>query len=245
MQLPTISVWFISLSPRSAQASPCWCHNFMASYWTWCPCRRPRWWQSICRGWWGTHSKHPVVSRSTYGCTFHQYTEYVKHKYRDAIVVFDGYDSTNTKDMPHQRRSKGNAGTTVPFTADMPVTMKKEQFLANRQNKQRFMFMLREEKKKNNCEVCHASGDADLPIVMKANSNNRTEQNRTEQKLYSTKTHMNYIGFSCHKSSDKENTYKNINYKHTKTTKWKYIYTYTVLVGTTHNSSSFSASTQA
>ena len=46
-----------------------------------------------------------------------------------------------------------------------------------------------------------------------------TEQNRTEQKLYSTKTYMNYIGFSCHKSSDKENTYKNINYKHTKTTK--------------------------
>ena len=45
------------------------------------------------------------------------------------------------------------------------------------------------------------------------------EQNRTEQKLYSTKTYMNYIGFSCHKSSDKENTYKNINYKHTKTTK--------------------------
>ena len=40
-----------------------------------------------------------------------------------------------------------------------------------------------------------------------------------KQKLYSTKTHMNYIGFSCHKSSDKENTYKNINYKHTKTTK--------------------------
>ena len=45
------------------------------------------------------------------------------------------------------------------------------------------------------------------------------EQNRTEQKLYSTRTHMNYIGFSCHTSSDKENTYKNINYKHTKTTK--------------------------
>ena len=103
---------------------------------------------------------------------FHLYTEHVKHKYRDAIVVFDGYASTNTKDMTHQRRSKGNAGTTVTFTADMPVTMKKEQFVANRHSKQRFIFMLREEKTKNNCEVYHASGDVDLPIVMKANSHN-------------------------------------------------------------------------
>ena len=70
--------------------------------------------------------------------------------------------------MTHQRRSKRNAGTTVTFTADTPVTMKKEQFLANRQNKQCFIFMLSEELKKNNCEVHHASGNADLLIVMKA-----------------------------------------------------------------------------
>ena len=70
--------------------------------------------------------------------------------------------------MTHQRRSKGNAGTTVTFTADTPVTMKKEQCLANRQNKQCFIFMLSEELKKNNCEVHHASGNADLLIVMKA-----------------------------------------------------------------------------
>ena len=110
----------------------------------------------------------PWSRGSTYRCIFHQYTEYVKQKYKDAIVVFDGYECTNTKDMTHQRRSKGNTGTTVTFTADTPVTMKKEQFLANRQNKQRFIFMLSEELKKNNCEVHHASGDADLLIVMKA-----------------------------------------------------------------------------
>ena len=104
----------------------------------------------------------------TYGCIFHQYTEYIKHKYRYAIVVLDGYDSTNTNDMSHQRWSKGNAGTTVIFTADTPVTMKTEQFLANKQNKQRFLFMLSEELKKNNCEVHHASGYVDLLIVMKA-----------------------------------------------------------------------------
>ena len=70
--------------------------------------------------------------------------------------------------MTHQRRSTGNAGTTVTCTADTPVTMKKEQFLANRQNKQCFIFMLSEELKKNNCEVHHASGNADLLIVTKA-----------------------------------------------------------------------------
>ena len=42
-------------------------------------------------------------------------------------MVFDGYESSNTKDMTHQRLSKGKFGTTVAFTADMIVTMKKEQ----------------------------------------------------------------------------------------------------------------------
>ena len=101
----------------------------------------------------------------TYICVVNQYTEYVRHRYCDAVLVFDGYDSTNTKDTNHQRRPKGNAGTTVTFTGDTPVSMKKDPFLANQQNKQRFMFMLSEELPKNNCETHHASEDADLLIV--------------------------------------------------------------------------------
>ena len=81
---------------------------------------------------------------STYRDICRQYTEYVTRKYGDAIIIFDGYEKTNTKDMTHQRRSKRNAGTTVPFTADMPMTMKNDQFLANRQNKQQFIYMLSE-----------------------------------------------------------------------------------------------------
>ena len=110
----------------------------------------------------------PWIRGSTYGCIVNQYTEYVTHKYRDAIVVFDGYDNANTKDMTHQIRSKCNAGTTVTFTGDTPVTMKKDQFLANRQNKKRFISMLSEELAKKDCETHHASGDADLLIVQKA-----------------------------------------------------------------------------
>ena len=70
--------------------------------------------------------------------------------------------------MTHQRRSNGNAGTTVAFTGDTPVILKKDQFLANRQNKQRFIIMLSEEFTKKNCETHDATGDADLLIVQNA-----------------------------------------------------------------------------
>ena len=100
-----------------------------------------------------------------YGDICHQYTEYVARKYKNAIVVFDGYESTNTKDMTHQWWSKGKAGATVTVASNMTTTMKKEQFLANRKNKQQFIFMLSRELEKNNCKTYHASGDADLLIV--------------------------------------------------------------------------------
>ena len=70
------------------------------------------------------------------------YTEYVTRKYREAIVVFDGYEGTSTKDMTHQRRAGGRTGATVTFDEDMPVTMKKDEFLANNTNKQQFINML-------------------------------------------------------------------------------------------------------
>ena len=70
--------------------------------------------------------------------------------------------------MTHQRRSKGRAGATVTVASNMTTTMKKDQFLANRKNKQQFIFMLGRELEKNNCKTYHASGDADLLIVQKA-----------------------------------------------------------------------------
>ena len=117
----------------------------------------------------GTLIQQIQLSRgSTYRCIVNQQTEYVTHKYRYAVVVFDDYGSTNTKDMTHQRRSNGNAGTTVTFTGDTPVTLKTDPFLAYRKNKQRFIFMLSEELTKKNCETRHSSGDADLLIVQKS-----------------------------------------------------------------------------
>ncbi|XP_052787427.1 uncharacterized protein LOC128222459 isoform X1 [Mya arenaria] len=70
--------------------------------------------------------------------------------------------------MTHQRRACGRTGATVTFDEDMPVTMKKEEFLANSTNKQQFINMLSGHLQKNTCQTFHAPGDADLLIVQKA-----------------------------------------------------------------------------
>ena len=88
-----------------------------------------------------------------------------EHPDGQATVVFDGYDGTSTKNTTHQRRTGGNAGATVTFDEDMQVTMKKEQFLANKTNKQHFINMLSTKLRAQNCQTHHAAGDADLLIV--------------------------------------------------------------------------------
>ena len=109
----------------------------------------------------------PWSRRAIYKDIFNTYTEYVMRKYCEAIVVFDGYEGTSTKDINHQKRSNGKAGATVTFTVDMRTTMKKDQFLGNKQNKQCFIRMLAKELEKKNCETYHASRDADVLIVKK------------------------------------------------------------------------------
>ena len=104
----------------------------------------------------------------TRGATYRDIcTVYVAKKYGEAIVIFDGYSESSTKDMVHQRRAKGQAGVTVTFTEDMKLTMKKVNFLANSTNKQQFINMLGSYLEKK-CKVYHAPGDADLLIVQKA-----------------------------------------------------------------------------
>jgi hypothetical protein len=110
----------------------------------------------------------PWTRGSTYYYICRLYTEYVTRKYGEAIVVFDGYEGTSTKDMTHQRRAGGRTGATVTFDEDMPVTMKKDEFLANNTNKQQFINMLSGHLQKKNCQTYHAPGDADLLIVQKA-----------------------------------------------------------------------------
>ena len=96
------------------------------------------------------------------------YCSYVTKKYGNAIVVFDGYDDMSTKNMTHQRRAAGKAGATVTFTENMKVTLKKDNFLANPKNKQRFINMLSRFLQEDNCPTYHTEGDADVLIVKTA-----------------------------------------------------------------------------
>ena len=72
------------------------------------------------------------------------------------------------KDMMHQRQTKGRTGAMVTFTENMHLTMRKDQFLANKESKQRFINMLSMKLVERSCKTYHASGDADLLIVQKS-----------------------------------------------------------------------------
>ncbi|KAL5006048.1 hypothetical protein ScPMuIL_017206 [Solemya velum] len=73
----------------------------------------------------------------TYDEILNRYARYSK-KYGLSIVVFDGYrDGPSTKDDTHQRR--GHQARKVTFTASMALSVKKEEFLKNKENKQLFI----------------------------------------------------------------------------------------------------------
>ena len=70
-----------------------------------------------------------------------------------------------TKDGAHERRTGGRACPTVDFTRDMVMGSKKEDFVSNKDNKQRFIRMLGQSLEHVGCETRHAKGDADVLIV--------------------------------------------------------------------------------
>lgn len=108
----------------------------------------------------------PWPRETTIDCIIKLYTEYVKKRYRNATVVFDGYkDGPSTKDTTHIRRAKGRAGPAVYFNGSTIIKTKKELFLVNNRNKQNFIMLLSDALKKAGVITVHASEDADLLIV--------------------------------------------------------------------------------
>ena len=90
-----------------------------------------------------------------------------KH-YGQAVVVFDGYEAgPSTKDSTHQCRTRCE-GRKVTFNLSMKLQLKKDDFLSNKENKQRFLGLLGEHRAMRGCEIAHAIGDADVPIVQAA-----------------------------------------------------------------------------
>ena len=96
------------------------------------------------------------------------YVDFIIAKYGSATIVFDGYgEDPSTKDAAHLRRTGGVCSTTINFTRNMILNSKKEQFLSNPHNKQRFIDLLSDKLNENGCTVHHAEGDADVLIVAK------------------------------------------------------------------------------
>ena len=91
---------------------------------------------------------------------------YSKKMCGEVIVVFDGYNRVSTKSMTQQWRAAGKVGSTVT-SANMEVTLKKEEFLFNSRNKQRLINLLRQVLQKNYV-THHADGDDYLLIVKTA-----------------------------------------------------------------------------
>ena len=99
-----------------------------------------------------------------------RYVDYVIQNYgQNAKVVFDGYpDEPTTKDTAHFRRSKGKRGVRVRFTLNSKLSMLKETFLLNKENKQGFNEWLTSNMNSCNIAAFQAYDDADTLEVMTA-----------------------------------------------------------------------------
>ena len=88
--------------------------------------------------------------------------------------VFDGYTDGPAQKESAQMRSECIVGTAVHFTRGMKLQTKKEQFLSNKENKQKFIDHLGDQLHSIGCQVIFATGDADLDIMKSAiSSSNR------------------------------------------------------------------------
>ena len=56
----------------------------------------------------------------------------------------------------------------MTFNLSMKLQLKKDDFLSNKENKQRCLGLLGEHLAMRGCEIAHATGDADVPIVQAA-----------------------------------------------------------------------------
>ena len=72
------------------------------------------------------------------------------------------------KDATQLRRTGVTPGVTVHFYGDMIIQSKKDQFLNNKENKQRFLVYLSDKLERAGCITDHAKHDADVLILQTA-----------------------------------------------------------------------------
>ena len=100
------------------------------------------------------------------------YVQYIERRYPRATIVFDGYkNEPSTKDCTHMRRHE--CSPVVLFELSMIPSLKKELFLSNKENKQKFVNLLAETLERKGYSTLHAT-NADVLIVKTAVAKART-----------------------------------------------------------------------
>ncbi|CAC5369996.1 unnamed protein product [Mytilus coruscus] len=134
----------------------------------------------------------PWIKGQTFSQICMKYIDHIRKRFSNPTIVMDGYNSSSTKDITHLRRSKGAQSNTITFTRDMPLRIKKETFLLNQSNKQRFVEILMDTFQEHSVEAIQAKEDADLLIVKTAVE----KSNRQEVVIYGEDTDL--LILLCH-----------------------------------------------
>ncbi|ELU12774.1 hypothetical protein CAPTEDRAFT_192602 [Capitella teleta] len=110
---------------------------------------------------WPTHATYDEICRG--------YTSFVLRHFGNAIVVFDGYETTlSTKTTEQNRRMAKGISREIIFDGTMTTTVSQESFQANRNNKSRLIGLLRDLFKDLDVRTFQTDSDADATIVQTA-----------------------------------------------------------------------------
>lgn len=103
----------------------------------------------------------PWPHKATYKEVYTDYETYVKSKYGNALIVFDGYEKgASTKDEVHKKRASHSSMCSA-FEPNMPITLK-DILLSNFSNRQRFVDQFCEHLQISQVEAIKADDDAHL-----------------------------------------------------------------------------------
>jgi len=108
------------------------------------------------------------IKKGTYQDIVKQYVSYVRVKYGDCCIVFDGYkQGLSTKDHEHKRRAT-KACADIQLVESMEAYTNQEVFLSNEGNKVQFISLLSKYLQSDGQVVYNSTGDADTLIVSNA-----------------------------------------------------------------------------
>ena len=105
------------------------------------------------------------AKKATYKDVAKQYVRYVRSKYRQTCIVFDGYQQgPSIKDHEHQRRI-GKICADIQLKESLKARNNQEAFLSNERNKSQFIVLLTQYLKEDGQIVHNSTGDADTMII--------------------------------------------------------------------------------